>query len=163
MIGNLTEQFLYERLPEAVINGDERGYIEAVVSGYQDRLEDVRSYAKNLNEFWVPGGLPSTTNNVILVDLTSQFGKSYTRSLDIQEDTPPVGSDRLTTWAAKQLGLEREPSSVTNVRYGYDPLRTVDVDTLSYLAATLGTLLYQTDLLTTDAMTRAAPTIHFDP
>ena len=48
MIGNLTEQFLYERLPEAVINGDERGYIEAVISGYQDRLEDVRAYAKNL-------------------------------------------------------------------------------------------------------------------
>ena len=157
MIGNLTEQFLYERLPEAVINGDERGYIEAVISGYQDRLEDVRAYAKNLNEFWVPGSLPSSTSsNVILVDLTSQFGKSYTRSLDIQEDTPPDGSNMLSTWAAKQLGLEQEPSSVSNVRYGYDPLRAVDVDTLSYLAATLGTLLYQTDLLTTDEQTRAA-------
>lgn len=156
MIGNLTEQFLYERLPETVINGDERGYIEAVTSGYQDRLEDVRSYAKNLNEFWVPGGLPSPTDNVILVDLTSQFGKSYTRSLDIQDDTPPDGSDRLTAWAAKQLGLELEPSAVSNVRYGYDPLRSVDVDTLAYLAATIGTLLYQTDLLATDAITRAA-------
>ena len=154
-IGNLTEQFLYERLPEAVINGDEQGYIEAVISGYQDRLEDVRSYAKNLNEFWVPGGLPTPANNVVLVDLTSQFGQAYTRSLDIQTDTPPDGSDRLSTWAAKQLGLQRM-DAVSNVRYGSDPLRAVDVDTLTWLAATLGTLLYQTDLLPTDAATRAA-------
>jgi len=154
MIGNLTERFLYERLPDAVVNGDERGYIEAVVSGYQDRLEDVRAYAKNLDNFWVPGALPTPANNVILVDLTSQFGQSYTRSLDIETTTPSASSTRLTQWAADQLALPVD--DVSNVRYGYDALRAVDENTLSWLAATIGTLLYQTDLLPDVATTSAA-------
>jgi len=145
VIGNLQEQFLYERLPDAIISGDERGYIEAVVSGYQDRLEDVRSFAKKLDNFWVPGALPDATNNVVLVDLTSQAGKTYTRSLDLQDDTPAADSDRLPKWVATQLALPE--SDLSNIRYGHDPLRSVDVNTLSWLAATLGTLLYQTDLM----------------
>ena len=150
MIGNLPEQFLYERLPAAVINGDERGYIEAVTSGYQDRLEDVRSFAKKLNEFWVPGALPdSTTANVILVDLISEQGKAFTRSLDIDDTTPPEAGAALNLWAARQLLIPLD--DVSNVRYGYDALRAVDVNTLSWLAATLGTLLYQTDLLATES------------
>lgn len=154
-IGNLIEQFLYQRLPEAVINGDERQYIEAVVSGYQDRLEDVRSFAKKLDEFWVPGALPdSTTANVILVDLISEQGKAYTRSLDIETATPAAAGTQLNLWASRQLAVPVD--DLSNVRYGYDPLRAVDVNTLSWLAATLGTLLYQTDLLTTEADINAA-------
>lgn len=153
-IGNLPEQFLYERLPDAVINGDERGYIEAVVSGYQDRLEDVRAFAKKLSDFWVPGALPTGNPNVVLVDLTSQFGKNYTRSLDIQTETPPAGSNLLPRWVSLQLGIPVE--DLSNVRYGYDPLRAIDVNTLSWLAATLGTLLYNTDLLSTDAAVNSA-------
>lgn len=154
-IGNLIEDFLYYRLPEAIINGDERGYIEAVCSGYQDRLEDVRSFAKKLDEFWVPGALPdSTTANVILVDLTSEQGKQFTRSLDIESDTPAAAGPMLTRWAARQLDLPVE--SLSNVRYGYDSLRAVDVNTLSWLAATLGTLLYQTDLLPNESDINAA-------
>lgn len=155
MIGNLTEQFLYDRLPDAVINSDERGYIEAVVSGYQDRLEDIRAYAKKLDDFWTPGALPtSTTANVILVDLISANGKRYTRSLDIQSDTPPVGSNQLTVWASRQLDVDVD--DLSSVRYGYAPLREVNVNTLSWLAATLGTLLYQTDLLPDEADSNAA-------
>lgn len=155
MIGNLPEKFLYERLPAAVINGDERGYIEAVCSGYQDRLEDVRSFAKKINEFWVPGSLPdSTTSNVILVDLISEQGKNYTRSLDIEVNTPTTAGAALTLWAAKQLKIPVE--DVSNVRYGYDALRQVDVNTLSWLAATLGTMLYQTDLLEDESAVNAA-------
>lgn len=153
-IGNIKEQFLYNRLPDAVITGDERGYIEAVCSGIQDRLEDVRSYAKNLDNFWVPGALPTPTNNVVLVDLTSSQGKSYTRSLDIVASTPSASSNTLAQWAAGQLGLDLD--AVSNVRYGYDALRAVDEDTLSRLASTLGTLLYQTDLLSTVSTVSAA-------
>lgn len=142
-VGNLTEQFLYDLLPDAVIDQDERGYIEAVVSGFQDRLEDLRAYTKHLDDFWVPGSLPTQQNNVVLVDLTSTQGKSFTRSLDIQVSTPPDGSVLLPQWAATQLGLSLD--AVSNVRYGHDPLRAVDANTLSWLAATLGTLLYQTD------------------
>lgn len=149
MIGNLTEQFLYERLPDAVINGDEKGYIEALISGYQDRLEDVRSFAKKLNNFWTPGATPDGEYNVVLVDLTSSQGKTYTRSLDLQTDTPAVGSVLLPKWAAAQLNVPL--TDLGSVRYGYDPLRAVSVDTLAYLAATLGTVLYQTNLLPTSA------------
>jgi len=155
VIGNLTEQFLYERLPDAVINADERGYIEAVVSGYQDRLEDVRSYAKKLDEFWVPGALPdSTTANVILVDLVNANGKNFTRSLDIQTDTPTASSNQLPIWVSRQLDIPVD--DLSNVRYGYDPLRAVDVNTVSWLAATLGTMLYRTDMLESDASINAA-------
>ena len=153
-IGNLTEQFLYDRLPAAIINGDEMGLIEAVVSGFQDRLEDLRAFAKNLDNFWAPGALPTPSNNVILVDLTSLYGKSYTRSLDIQTTTPPVGSNLLASWAADQLGLP--VADVSNVRYGYDSLRAVDTNTLAWLAATLGALLYQTNMLPTAELTTAA-------
>lgn len=153
MIGNLTEQFLYERLPDAVINGDEKGYIEAVISGYQDRLEDVRSYAKKLDGFWTPGATPDGAFNVILVDLTSEQGKTYTRSLDLQTDTPAEGSALLPKWASLQLGIPIE--DLSNVRYGFDALRNVDVNTLSWLAATLGAVLYQTTLLSDSALAAA--------
>lgn len=157
MIGNLIESFLYDRLPDAVINNDERGYIEAVLSGYQDRLEDLRSYAKHLDDFWVPGALPtSTTANVVLVDLVSANGKRYTRTLDIQADTPTAESSQLPVWVSRQLAVA--VGDLSNVRYGYDYLRAVDVNTLSWLAATLGTLLYQTDLLADDAEVVAAQT-----
>jgi len=138
-VGNLTEQFLYDLLPDAVIDQDERGYIEAVVSGFQDRLEDLRAYTKHLDDFWVPGSLPTPQNSVVLVDLTSSQGKNFTRSLDIQVSTPPDGSVLLPQWAATQLGLSLD--AVSNVRYGHDPLRAVDANTLSWLAATLGCAL----------------------
>ena len=154
-IKNLAEHFLYERLPAALISADEKGYIEAVCSGFQDRLEDVRSFAKKLDEFWVPGALPdSTTANVVLVDLISTQGKAYTRSLDIQTDTPVATSNQLPIWVSQQLNVP--VADLSNVRYGYDALRAVDVNTLSWLAATLGTLLYQTDLLPSAAAVNAA-------
>ena len=153
-IGNLTERFLYERLPEAIIQQDERGYMEALLSGYQDRLEDLRSYSKKLDAFWAPGELPDTPDNVVLVDLTSPVGVVYTRSLDLQATTPAADSSQLLAWAAAQLGLPR--TEVSNVRYGYDALRAVDADVLSGLAATLGAWLYQTDLLAPDTRLRSA-------
>lgn len=144
MIGNLNEQFLYRLLPEAVLSQDERGYIEAVCSGFQDRLGDLRSYARKLDDFWVPGALPDVPFNVVLVDLTSSNGKTYTRSLDIQPDTPAADSSLLPRWVSQQLDIPVE--DLANIRYGYDALRAVDTNTLSWLAATLGALLYQTDL-----------------
>ncbi len=153
-VGNLIEQFLYQRLPDAVITGDEMGYIQALVSGYQDRLEDIRAYAKHLDDFWTPGALPTGQTNVVLVDLTSDQGKTFTRSLDINTTTPPAGSARLPQWAALQLDLPL--ANVSNVRYGFDPLRAVDTSTLSWLAATVGTLLYQTDLMPDSTAASAA-------
>ena len=153
MIQNLSEHFLYDRLPQAVINGDERGLIEAVLGGFSDRLEDVRSHARKLGDFWTPGALPDGPNNAILADVAGDYGKTYTRSLDFQPDTPAAAGAALTAWAAQQLKVPAD--ALSNVRYGRDLLRLVDSNLLSYLGATLGCVLYQNGVLT-DAQQKQA-------
>lgn len=148
MIDNLPEEFLYERLPEGLVDLDQRGLIRAVVGGYQDRLEDLRSYSRKLELLFQTEGLPDTGNNVVLVDIQNDQGKVYTRSLDIQADTPEDGTVALTTWVLAQL-LTIDEDRISNVRYGRDLLRLVDVNTLDYLAVTIGAVLYQSSALTT--------------
>lgn len=146
MIGNLRESFVYDLLPDAVLSFDERGLVWAVVGGVQDRLSDLRSYGRNLSYFFdASGALPQTGSNAVLVDLQSQQGVLYTRSLDILSDTPPDGTTALTTWAAQQLNLD--PALLLSVRYGVDMLRLVDMDTLGYLADSIGAVLYQSTLI----------------
>ena len=154
MIQNLTEDFLYQRLPEGLVALDERGLIQAVVGGYQDRVEDLRSYSKKLELLFQTEGLPETGNNVVLVDIQSGQGKVYTRSLDIQSDTPPEGTAALTTWVLQQLGFTTT-DNISNIRYGRDLLRLVDANTLDYLAATVGAVLYQSSALTAAEQTVA--------
>lgn len=154
MIPNLNEKFLYNLLPQGVIGEDAKGLIEALVSGTQDRLGDLRSYASKLDGFWTPGATPDAANNVVFVDLTSDAGATYTRSLDIHSDTPAASSNQLPGWVAAQLGLQ--VADLNNIRYGYDALRAVNTSTLSQLAATVGAMLYQTDMLATDGAVTAA-------
>lgn len=153
-INNLSEDFLYEKLPAGLIELDERGLIQAVVGGYQQRVEDLRSYAKKLQDFYDPTAFPETGNNAVLVDLESAQGKAYTRSLDITLETPPDGTTALTRWAAQQLNLD--VGGIFNVRYGQDLLRQVDTRILDYLGATIGAVLYESDLLADDAEQQAA-------
>ncbi len=148
MIGNLKEEFLYDRLPQGVIDLDEKGLIQAVVGGIQDRIEDLRAYGKNMQQFFAVNTFPQTGNNVVLVDLQSDQGKTYTRSLDIQTDTPADGTAALDTWAAAQLGLDK--TAILNARYGTDLLRLVDINTLAYLAQTVGAVLYKTSIIPDD-------------
>jgi hypothetical protein len=154
VIQNLTEDFLYQRLPEGLVALDERGLIQAVVGGYQDRVEDLRAYSKKLELLFQTSGLPETGNNVVLVDITSPQGKVYTRSLDLQTDTPPDGTAALTTWVLLQIGYT-STDNIANIRYGRDLLRLVDVNTLDYLAATIGAVLYQSSALTDAEQTTA--------
>jgi hypothetical protein len=154
VIQNLTEDFLYQRLPEGLVALDERGLIQAVVGGYQDRVEDLRSYSKKLELLFQTSGLPESGNNVVLVDITSPQGKVYTRSLDLQTDTPPDGTAALTTWVLLQIGYT-STDNIANIRYGRDLLRLVDVNTLDYLAATIGAVLYQSSALTDAEQTTA--------
>lgn len=140
MIRNLPEEFLYQRLPAGLLELDERGLIAAVVGGFQDRLGDLRSVSRKMDLLFQTSGLPELGNNVILVDLQSAQGKVFTRSLDITDSTPADGKPGLAAWAAVELDL---PEDVLGpVRYGLDPLRLVDVNTLDYLAATIGAILY---------------------
>jgi hypothetical protein len=94
VVQNLIEDFLYERLPEGLVELDARGVIQAVVGGYQDRIEDLRSYSKKLELLFSPVGLPETGDNVVLVDITSAQGKVYTRSLDLSPTRPRTDRPR---------------------------------------------------------------------
>lgn len=146
MLKNLSEGFVYSLLPEAIVSLDERGLIQAICGGFQDRLGDLRALGRNVNNFFdTTGAIPQTGNNAVLVDLQSDQGAVYTRSLDFMPDTPPDGTAALTTWAAAQLGLET--SDLLSVRYGVDLLRLVDANVLGYLASTVGAVLYQSTLI----------------
>ncbi|MGV0949244.1 MAG: metallophosphoesterase [Azonexus sp.] len=136
---NLREDYLYEKLPEGIITLDEQSILRALVGGIQDRLEDIRSFAKKYEVLFSADG---TDNTVVLVTFDTSYGKVVTRTLDIQDDTPNVEGVTLTEWAADQLGLD--VSQITSCVFGTDLLRYVDTNTLQYLAATIGAVLYQT-------------------
>ncbi len=116
----------------------------AVVSGYQDRIEDLRAHAKKFEAFFSPYVLPERGANAVLVELQSEAGKVYTRTLDLSAETPPEGSAALAAWVASALNVEE--SALSNVRYGVDPLRLVDANILDYLATNIGAVLYKSGL-----------------
>jgi len=140
----LPEDFLYTKLlPEGVLTVDERGLLQAILGGYQDRVGDLRAYASKYELFFQTSGLPEEGSNVVLVTFTSDQGKLVTRSLDIQGDTPPADQAvALRAWAVAQAGVSDDV--VQSVEYGVDLLRLVDANTLTYLAATVGAVLYET-------------------
>jgi alkaline phosphatase D len=148
MPNNLSENFLYELLPEAVISQDEFGYIEALTGGFQDCLEDLRSAARKLSWQWEPERLklPAAATNCVLVRIEGTRGVSWWRSLDFEEDTPKEDSERLKEWAAEKLGLDL--LAVKSAIYGYDPFRQVNQEVLANMADTLGTYLHNSLLLT---------------
>lgn len=148
MVRNLQEGFLYALLPEGLLSLDESGVINALLSGYQDRLDDLRAYAEKLTLLMGPN-FPESGNNCVLVDLVTSKGNTITRSLEFEEDTPEDGTAELATWAAEQLGLEAD--YIANVRYGVDPLRQVSADTLQFLADSLGAVIYPTLASSEDA------------
>lgn len=146
---NLAEDFLYDLLPEGIIDLDEQGLIQAVVGGYQDRVDDLRSYTSKFELLVTGNGLPETdndgnpVNNVVLCQIQSPQGKVYNRSLDFKDDTPDNGTSDLFVWAQNQLALDAD-HILLSAAYGVDALRLVDANILGYLATTIGAVLYQT-------------------
>lgn len=146
---NLREDFLYGLLPEGIISLDEQALIQAVVGGYQDRIDDLRAYTSKLELLLTAQGLPETdslgrpTTNAVIVQVQSPKGKVYSRSLEIHDDTPPDGTPELFAWGTNQLQLSEDHVALS-AAYGVDPLRTVEANVLPYLAATVGAVLYQT-------------------
>lgn len=143
---NLPEDALFQKLPEGLIDLDEQSILRALCGGIQDRIEDIRSYAKKFEVLFTADG---TTNTVVLVTFETAYGKSVVRSLDIQDSTPEEEGTLLTAWASDQLGLD--VSQITSCVFGEDLLRYVDVNTLQYLASTIGAVLYQTAAQAGDA------------
>ncbi len=146
---NLREDFLYGLLPEGIISLDEQGLIQAVVGGYQDRVDDLRAYTSKLELLVTAKGLPETdvqgtpVPNAVIVQVQSPQGKVYSRSLNIQDDTPAADDPTLFAWGTNQLQLDADHVALS-ATYGVDLLRLVDADILNQLAATVGAVLYQT-------------------
>lgn len=141
-VSSIPEEYLYQLLPQGVIDLDKRKLMEAVLGGYQDRVSDLRSYVNAISELATPDAqFPQLTFNVILVRFTGPAGQVITRSLDILPSTPSLDDvDGLTAWASGQTGLD--PSQIISVVAGTDLLRTVDIDSVSLLAENVGALLY---------------------
>ncbi len=120
-----------------------------MVGGYQDRVDDIRSYTSKLELLVTGNGVPETDNagdpinNVVLCQIQSPQGKIYNRSLNFDDTTPANGDPALLTWAANILQLD-ENHTLISAAYGVDMLRLVDANILSYLASTLGAVLYVT-------------------
>jgi hypothetical protein len=152
---NLVEDYLYDLLPEGIITLDEQGLIQAVVGGYQDRVDDLRSYVSKFELLVTGNGVPETdsagnpVNNAVLCQVQSPQGKVYNRSLEFTSDTPENGTEELLTWAAAQLQLD-ENHILLSAAYGVDMLRLVDANILAYLASTIGAVLYQTAAMDPD-------------
>lgn len=140
---NLKEDALYQKLPEGVITLDERSILRALLGGVQDRLEDIRSYAKKFEVLFTSDGIDNT---VVIAQFDTGYGKTVTRSLDIQADTPSQEGYNLTVWAAEQMGVDT--SQIVSCVFGEDLLRYVDAPVLQMLAMSIGAVLYQTSAQT---------------
>lgn len=156
----IKEDFLYRLLPEGVLNLDQRGLMRALIGGYQERMSDLRSYASKFELLYSPAAsFPETgKDNVVEVSFLAEDGTPATRTLPIGLDTPlptnysEVGdgtytgtdtwSDAAIEWASIETGIPVE--SISKVAVTHDPLKSVDVNTLYYLAATVGAVLYKT-------------------
>jgi hypothetical protein len=139
---NLPESALYNLLPAGIIELDQRGLIQALIGGIQDRAADIRSYVGKFTEFVNPtADFPELSNNVVLVTFLTPVGRQVTTSLDFQPGTPD-GSDAaaLEAWAASQLKIDED--KIVSAVVGTDALRTVDVQILSLLAENIGAVVY---------------------
>jgi hypothetical protein len=149
LIRILPEDFLYQRLPETVLSEDQRSIVRSVMGGFQDRVEDLRAYANAIGLVY-SGELPRTIN-AVLVDLLLETGNKTRRSLEVDSSTPE-GDDALKLWAANKLNVEVD--RLVSVALGHDPLRAIDVNTLPYVAETVGTKLVNTPLHGKDEATK---------
>lgn len=137
---NLPEDKLYDFVPEGIVAEDTQGIMQAVIGGFADHLSDLRSYVSKYELFFATSGLPEPTNHIILVQLQSDQGKVYTRTLDKKLDTPTDATE-LIAWSATELGVET--TDIVSVVEGDDLLCKVDLDTLQYLALSVGAILFQ--------------------
>lgn len=155
----IKEDLLYRLLPEGVLTLDQRGLMRALIGGYQERVADLRSYASKFELLYDPSAdFPETgKDNVIQVSYVTEDSAQATRSLPVVYSTPlptnytSVGdgtygsglwSNAAIEWVSSETDIP--VTSIDRVELTNDPLKTVDVNTLYYLAATVGAVLYKT-------------------
>jgi hypothetical protein len=118
----------------------------------QERISDLRSYVSKFELLYDPSAqFPETdVDNCVIVAYFTDEGVATTRSLPIVYSTPlPANYDTPAEWDAAILEwvcteTELEASKVSSVTLDNDPLKSVDTNTLQYLAATVGAVLYKT-------------------
>ena len=133
---NLNENYFYHELPKFVVDLDTRKLIQAVIGGYQDRVEDLRTYAGWFDQLNTAQPAPMM---VVLASYMGDAGNTITRTLNVQDDTPDEPT-ALLAWAATQMGVN--PTRMLSAVAGTDLLRTVSIDTVQLLAQSLGATLY---------------------
>jgi hypothetical protein len=98
----LKEDYLYALIPQGILDMDQRGIMRAVCGGYQDRIDDLRSYAGKFELLLAPSQeFPETqTDNVVLVTYRQQDqGTIVPRAVLVDSTTPdPVNYATAQEW-----------------------------------------------------------------
>jgi hypothetical protein len=83
-LNTISEDFLYERLPQGVIEEDARNVIKAVCGGLQDRVEDLRTFSSHITDLMNPrSNLPEVKDNALAVIYQGQSETgTITRNVD---------------------------------------------------------------------------------
>lgn len=157
----IPEELLYRLLPEAVIDLDERGLLQALIGGQQDHAETLKSFAKKFELFYDPASLGDETQyNVILASFYGPTRNIVSRSVIIDDSTPSADDqEELDAWAIERL--EIDSADFISASYGYDSDRAVTEDLLTLLADTIGAVVYATDEITTLEQRRRAVASYF--
>jgi hypothetical protein len=149
----LPEDFFAGLLPEKVVALDVTGVLHAVLSGFQDRSEDLRSYISYISELINPYAGYPIEGTCVSVTYTDSYGLVVTRNVlgyNLQSDPSyqafvagTLTQDESIAWMADVLGIDENTiSSVTTV---IDPFRTVYEPMLGYLAQSLGVIFPTSD------------------
>jgi hypothetical protein len=126
---------------------DEKGYVRAVVGGWQDRIEELRAlvdqYASLLEPMTDQAALP----NCLVVTFTSRDGRDVRRYLYLNEnlaaarailEDPNADHSELLRWAELLLSLEE--GTVLSVELGQHPRMAIGAPTVGLLAKTFGVM-----------------------
>ena len=142
-----TEDFHLNLLPKVIQEVDEKGYIRAVVGGWQDRIEELRALVDQYSAFLEPMVDQAAVPNTLVFTFTSTDGKEVRRHLHITPyleaavailNNPNADKSVLLEWGDQLLGLKEE--SVSSVELGYNPRMAPLSSTLGLLAKTLGVM-----------------------
>jgi len=141
------EGMMMRLLPRVISQADKRGQIEAAISGFQDRIEQLRALVDGYQSLIDPTIDQGRTPNAIIVTFTSSFGKTVRRSLWLTPYLDTVATllgyqnvDKapLLAWAESLLGLNT--GQVTDVALGHDQAMAPLQSTARLLAKTLGVM-----------------------
>jgi len=146
----LRENELLRLLPESIVEMDERGVLEALIGGLQDRVEDQRYYAGKLEACIDSGAvLPELDPTVLSVEMMTTRGVQITRPLTIDETTPPddyvkgvTENPDLLDWTVEKLGGQGiiSPEQVLSIHPKIDSMRSLQTRVIELLAESIGAL-----------------------